>query len=132
MIQWPPRVQMALIALVASVIGAAVAMAMLGWGIHILWRGGWLNSTQVQRIAAIAYISYVEQQADSDDDIIVVVSGRGQESRQQQRAIERLMHMATGRSYYAAIRFNGDEAAARAEAVAHAAERRAQLARLYA
>lgn len=58
MIQWPPRIQMALIALVASVIGAAVAMAMLGWGIHILWRGGWLNSTQVQRIAAIAYISY--------------------------------------------------------------------------
>ncbi|WP_426163129.1 hypothetical protein [Sandarakinorhabdus sp. DWP1-3-1] len=49
---------MALIALIASVIGAATAMAMLGWGIHILWRGGWLDATQVQRIAAIAYISY--------------------------------------------------------------------------
>jgi hypothetical protein len=55
---WPARTQMALIALIASVVGAAVAMAMLGWGIHILWRGGWAESTQVQRIAAIAYIAY--------------------------------------------------------------------------
>jgi len=50
--------QMSLIALIASVAGSAAAMAMLGWGIHILWRGGWPVATSGQRIGAIAYISY--------------------------------------------------------------------------
>lgn len=55
---WPPRTQMALIALLASCIGAGVAMAMLAWVINILHRGGWLATTQVIRIEALANIGY--------------------------------------------------------------------------
>lgn len=55
---WPPRTQMALLALIASVLGAGGSMVLAAWGVHILWRGGWPVATAVQRIGAIAYIAY--------------------------------------------------------------------------
>jgi hypothetical protein len=67
---------------------------------------------------------------DADEDIIVLVSDR-QSVRGVERMVEKLA-TSEGRDFFKHVQFDGDEAAARAAVVAHAAERRAQLAKLYA
>lgn len=67
---------------------------------------------------------------DADEDLIVLVS-----DRQSARAVSRMVNKladSEGRNFSEHVQFDGDATAARAAVVAHAAERRAQLARLYA
>jgi len=66
---------------------------------------------------------------DADEDIIVLVS-----DRHSARAVSRMCHKLAdteGRAFFEHWQFDGDATAARAAVVVHAAERRAQLARLY-
>lgn len=51
---WPPRDWRALIALAASIAGAAVLTGFAAWIVWILWRGGWPASTAPDRIGALA------------------------------------------------------------------------------
>lgn len=55
---WPPRTQMAYLALISAVAGSGVVTILLGVIIHILWLGGWAVITEAQRIAALAIIAY--------------------------------------------------------------------------
>lgn len=55
---WPPRTQMAFIALIASVLGAATLTGMVAWLIWIMWRGGWQLDTAQQRITVLAFVAY--------------------------------------------------------------------------
>jgi hypothetical protein len=67
---------------------------------------------------------------DAEEDLIVLVS-----DRHSARNVERMCHKLADserRNFYMHVQFDGDATAARAAVVAHAAERRAQLARLYA
>lgn len=50
---WAPRDARALIALAASVAGAAVLTGLAAWLAWILWRGGWPAATASDRIAAL-------------------------------------------------------------------------------
>lgn len=51
---WPPRDWRALLALVASVVGAAVLTGFAAWLVWILWRGGWSLGTEAVRVDALA------------------------------------------------------------------------------
>jgi TRAP-type C4-dicarboxylate transport system permease small subunit len=51
---WPPRDWRALLALVASVAGAATLTGVACWLVWILWRGGWPSGTEGARIDALA------------------------------------------------------------------------------
>lgn len=54
MMDWPPKDWRALVALIASIIGAGVLTAFGAWLVHILWRGGWAPATAPQRLDALA------------------------------------------------------------------------------
>jgi hypothetical protein len=47
---WPPRDWRALLALCASIGGAAALHGFAAWTVWILWRGGWPMSTATARI----------------------------------------------------------------------------------
>lgn len=67
---------------------------------------------------------------DADDDLIVFTV-----DRKSFKNVNRMVHKlaeSEGRAFFMHVQFDGDAVAARAAVVAHAAERRAQLARLYA
>jgi hypothetical protein len=51
---WPPRDWRALIALAASVTGAATLTLLAAWIVWILWRGGWSAATEAERVDALA------------------------------------------------------------------------------
>jgi hypothetical protein len=55
---WPPRTQMAFIALIASVLGAATLTGMVAWLIWIFAHGAWAAATAPQRLTALAFIAY--------------------------------------------------------------------------
>jgi hypothetical protein len=75
-----------------------------------------------------AFISYnAAAGADPEADIVVLVH-----DRHSRRDMLRLIGRVEGNHFHEHVQFDGDADAARAAAVAHAAERRAQLARLYA
>lgn len=50
---WPPRDWRAILALAASVAGAAVLTLFAAWLVNIIWRGGW-HGLEQQRLDALA------------------------------------------------------------------------------
>jgi hypothetical protein len=51
---WPPRDWRAILALFASVGGAAILTGFAAWLVNIIWRGGW-HGFEEQRLAALSY-----------------------------------------------------------------------------